>query len=415
MPTNGPVGERIAIYRRRRGLSQAVLAGLIGRSVSWLSQVERGTRAVDRMSVLIDLSRVLKVDIAELTGQPFALAPNGGLEPEGLADIRRVLMRYTELPAAINPGPSTIDTSPDLIQLRSGVDTAWRLRQASRYAQLGHQVPDLITRAEQATQHYQGDDQRAAFALLAETYQVTRAMLRKRGDAHLAWIAADRAVRAGRHAESPLLIAVGARALSQVFTETGQLDAAVDISLSSVAALEPMLRGDRSGPQGWSVWGALLHTAALAAARDNDIGAASDYLRRANRAADHLHADRNDLWTSFGPTNAPSTASQSPSSSAMSPRPSGGPSRSIPPAFPPTCGSAALRSSSTWAAPTCSAAMTPPPPPSSGRPKNSPRKRCTTASRYVKHFGRCSSGSTATQPRSFARSHGEPASSPDQP
>ena len=119
MPTNGPVGERIAIYRRRRGLSQAVLAGLIGRSVSWLSQVERGTRAVDRMSVLIDLSRVLKVDIAELTGQPFALAPNGGLEPEGLADIRRVLMRYTELPAAINPGPSTVDTAPDLTQLRS--------------------------------------------------------------------------------------------------------------------------------------------------------------------------------------------------------------------------------------------------------------------------------------------------------
>ena len=303
MPTNGPVGERIAIYRRRRGLSQAVLAGLIGRSVSWLSQVERGTRAVDRMSVLIDLSRVLKVDIAELTGQPFALAPNGGLEPEGLADIRRVLMRYTELPAAINPGPGTVTTSPDLIQLRSGVDTAWRLRQASRYAQLGHQVPDLITQAEQATQHYQGDDQRAAFALLAETYQVTRAMLRKLGDAHLAWIAADRAVRAGRHAESPLLIAVGARALSQVFTETGQLDAALDISLSSAAALEPTLRGDRSGPQGWSVWGALLLTAAIAAARDNDIGAASDYLRRASRAADHLHADRNDLWTSFGPTN----------------------------------------------------------------------------------------------------------------
>jgi transcriptional regulator with XRE-family HTH domain len=122
MPTNGPVGERIAIYRRRRGLSQVVLAGLIGRSVSWLSQVERGTRAVDRMSVLIDLSRMLKVDIAELTGQPFALAPNGGLEPEGLADIRRVLMRYTELPAAINPGPGAVTTASGLTRLRSRVD-----------------------------------------------------------------------------------------------------------------------------------------------------------------------------------------------------------------------------------------------------------------------------------------------------
>ena len=303
MPTNGPVGERIAIYRRRRGLSQTVLAGLIGRSVSWLSQVERGTRAVDRMSVLIDLSRALKVDIAELTGQPFALAPNGGLEPEGLADIRRVLMRYAELPSAINPSPSTVSASPDLIQLRTRVETAWRLRQASRYGQLGRQIANLITDAEQATQHYQGDEQRTAFALLAETYQVARAMLRKLGDAHLAWIAADRAVQAGRHADNPLLVAVGARALSQVFTETGQLDAALEISLSSAAALEPRLRQESSGPEEWSVWGALLLTAALAAARANDIGAASDYLRRAARAADQIHGDRNDLWTSFGPTN----------------------------------------------------------------------------------------------------------------
>jgi tetratricopeptide (TPR) repeat protein len=255
------------------------------------------------MSVLIDLSRVLKVDIAELTGQPFALAPNGGLEPEGLADIRRVLMRYAQLPAAISSGPGTVTAPPDVVRLRSRVDTAWRLRQASRYGQLGRQIANLIADAEQATQYYHGDEQRTAFALLAETYQVARAMLRKLGDGDLAWIAADRAVQAGRQAENPLLVAVGARALSQVFTETGQLDAALDISLSSAAALEPRLRQDRSGPEGWSVWGALLLTAALAAARDNDIGAAWGYLRRAGRAADRIRADRNDLWTSFGPTN----------------------------------------------------------------------------------------------------------------
>jgi transcriptional regulator with XRE-family HTH domain len=50
---SGAVGERIAAYRRRRGLSQAALAGLVGRSESWLSQVERGVRSVDRLSVLV--------------------------------------------------------------------------------------------------------------------------------------------------------------------------------------------------------------------------------------------------------------------------------------------------------------------------------------------------------------------------
>jgi transcriptional regulator with XRE-family HTH domain len=34
-----PPGARIARARRRRGLSQVILAGLIGRSESWLSQV----------------------------------------------------------------------------------------------------------------------------------------------------------------------------------------------------------------------------------------------------------------------------------------------------------------------------------------------------------------------------------------
>jgi transcriptional regulator with XRE-family HTH domain len=38
------VGERIAIYRRRRGLSQVALANRIGRSEAWVSQVERGIR-----------------------------------------------------------------------------------------------------------------------------------------------------------------------------------------------------------------------------------------------------------------------------------------------------------------------------------------------------------------------------------
>ncbi len=61
-------GQRIARARRRRGLSQAVLAGLVGRSESWLSQVERGKRGVDSHSVLVRLAEVLRVDIEELTG-----------------------------------------------------------------------------------------------------------------------------------------------------------------------------------------------------------------------------------------------------------------------------------------------------------------------------------------------------------
>ena len=72
-------GQRIARARRRRGLSQAVLAGLVGRSESWLSQVERGKRGIDSHSVLVRLAEVLRVDIEELTGSGTGMRPAAAL------------------------------------------------------------------------------------------------------------------------------------------------------------------------------------------------------------------------------------------------------------------------------------------------------------------------------------------------
>ena len=88
MALEGPIGERIRIYRQRRGLSQRELAGLIQRSESWLSQVERGIRSVDKLSVLIDIAKILKVKVETLSGQPFSLAPNGEPELDGMAAIQ---------------------------------------------------------------------------------------------------------------------------------------------------------------------------------------------------------------------------------------------------------------------------------------------------------------------------------------
>ncbi|HZU46157.1 MAG TPA: helix-turn-helix transcriptional regulator, partial [Mycobacterium sp.] len=96
MPSAG-TGERIAVYRRRRGLSQAALAGLVGRSESWLSQVERGIRSVDRLSVLIDMAKILHVDVESLIGRPWQLAPNGGAVAQGLDAVREVMTRYDHL------------------------------------------------------------------------------------------------------------------------------------------------------------------------------------------------------------------------------------------------------------------------------------------------------------------------------
>ncbi len=65
------IGEQVRSYRLRRGLTQARLAHLVGRSERWLLEVERGD--VDpRLSDALALARVLRVRLDDLALQPPA-------------------------------------------------------------------------------------------------------------------------------------------------------------------------------------------------------------------------------------------------------------------------------------------------------------------------------------------------------
>jgi hypothetical protein len=52
-----------------------------------------------------------------------------------------------------------------------------------------------------------------------------------------------------------------------------------------------------------SIYGALLQTSAVIAARRGDRAGANEFLAEAGVVAQRLGEDRNDLWTVFGPTN----------------------------------------------------------------------------------------------------------------
>ena len=67
------IGERVAFYRVRRGLTQAVLANLVNRSEDWLSKIERGERQIRRLDVLGELATALRVSLSDLLGQPVLL------------------------------------------------------------------------------------------------------------------------------------------------------------------------------------------------------------------------------------------------------------------------------------------------------------------------------------------------------
>src|SRR4051794_16231989 len=61
-----PTGRRIAVLRRRAGLTQAGLALRIHRSKSWVEKVERGSHVVENISTLTQVADALGVPLPTL-------------------------------------------------------------------------------------------------------------------------------------------------------------------------------------------------------------------------------------------------------------------------------------------------------------------------------------------------------------
>src|SRR5882757_8699949 len=97
-----PLGKRIELARRRRGLSRAVLAGLVGRSAEWIRQVERDERSVDRLTILLRLAEVLKIsDVSGFLGSAVPQVPRRSVPRAPLNDLRELLYqpKLTRKPA----------------------------------------------------------------------------------------------------------------------------------------------------------------------------------------------------------------------------------------------------------------------------------------------------------------------------
>jgi transcriptional regulator with XRE-family HTH domain len=280
MALEGPIGERIRIYRQRRGLSQRELAGLIQRSESWLSQVERGIRSVDKLSVLIDIAKILKVKVETLSGQPFSLAPNGEPELDGMAAIQDALGAY--------PGLGVTTPPPARLQDIERMTTEVHLRyQSADYSAATRILPSLIKSVDGLVAESRGEERRRALELQSSMYVAAAKLVTKVGNGELAWLTADRAATAALHADSPTLAAAAAYQVACAFLKNDRLDDAETIALVTAANL------DDDSPAGLSVRGALTLIAAVIAGRRNDRGEAAERLQRAQLLAEQLGEDAN--------------------------------------------------------------------------------------------------------------------------
>lgn len=289
------LGRKIAQARRRRGLSQPELARLIDRSVAWVSQVERGVRKVDRMSVLETLAQALDIPLAELAAEAPVVAAATDEPPEA-SGLRLVLSGVHALRAMLD-GRMT----PDISILRGKADKAWELTHAGRYTELTDLLRDLVPQLETAARAVSDEQRAELFELLATAYQACSAALAKLDEPEAAWIAADRAMAAAERANAPLLVAAGAFRLGFVFLGAKHFDQAEETARTAADALWPM--ADEGRPEAMSLWGGLTLQRAVTASRVNDSEAAYSHLERAHQMAERLGEGRNDYNTEFGPAN----------------------------------------------------------------------------------------------------------------
>jgi transcriptional regulator with XRE-family HTH domain len=288
---DGELGQRIAYWRERRGITQKLLADRIGRSKSWIEKVEAGTRSANRIPILMAICRELRIDLPVLIGRDPTRDTRECINDIQVEAIRASLERYDAIRSQIPDGYSA-----DISRLRSQVGYAWSAFELADYHVISRTLPDLLLDAQRC--HVIMDSTDTA-RILAETYQITASALRKLGEYELAWLAGDRGVALAERTGDPVLAALTGFRVAIALTSLGRADSAFNLNVSYAYRLEPGLRTEADR----SVYGHILLQAAMAAASGGNAVGVRDMVNEARSVAQHVSDQANHYRLAFGPTN----------------------------------------------------------------------------------------------------------------
>ncbi|OXM50271.1 transcriptional regulator [Amycolatopsis thailandensis] len=292
------VGAAIVAKRHELGLSQKAFGELIGKSESWVSQVERGTHTLDRLSELLRISEALEIPISDLTPSFVTAAPN---KPLAVSELAMALILSSGLRFGLRrPGDPKPRTRQDPAALIDQAAQAWELVHGSSYEALAERLLDLLPDLETAVRADDRAPTQALHEALATAYHAAAAVLSKLDESAAAWVAADRALGAAERAGDPMLVAAGAFRLTLAFQSARSLDLAQATAQSADDALTGF---DAADPVVVSLRGALNLQLAVIASRRDDAERAYGHLDLARGLAERNGTDRNDHGTEFGPAN----------------------------------------------------------------------------------------------------------------
>jgi len=288
-------GQRMQIHRQRRGMSRPVLAGFLGKSPSWVKQVERGEIQVPKLPTILRIAELLRVrDLADLTGDQSAAVDLfiGPGHP-----------RLAAVKAAIDAFPFSADRqAPSTQHLRLRLDRAWAARhEAPNHREVvGALLPDLIRDAQLAVR--QADSaagRRAAQAVLSEVYSLGQFFVAYQPDSSLLWRVAERGMVAAQESEDPHAVGVAAWLTAQAHRDSGpaHFEVADSVVLEALRYLEPSLPDAED--EVLAIAGALQFEAGYTAARRGEDGAAWGWWDKAEKTAKKLPASYYHPVTSF--------------------------------------------------------------------------------------------------------------------
>ncbi|WP_280422766.1 helix-turn-helix domain-containing protein [Nocardia carnea] len=292
------IGANVRAFRKAAGVTQAELSSAIGKSLPWIKSIEQGRSSTDRLTDLINIATVLKVELPDLLGRPVdSLAPGYAPRRDIVDAVRDAVLRTASPITGPNAEIVELETLSDRV---AGAWTIWH-NSPTAHRVLGGLLPDLIL--DSTTAYFASDNRRRAAATMAGTWHVTRQWLHHIPDGDLAWVVAERAMNAAREADDPHLIALGAWALSASYRRAGQQEEATRLCLH--AADEVKKRIDASPKERRDLmadYGMLHLAASISAAQSDEDGRAWALHRVADDTARALGADI-DPWTMFGRGN----------------------------------------------------------------------------------------------------------------
>ncbi|WP_329053921.1 helix-turn-helix domain-containing protein [Streptomyces violaceus] len=294
------IGERIAFHRRRRGYTQQVLAGLVGRSTDWLAKAESGRRKPPRIDMLAELARVLRVPLGDLLGKPVLMEDER--QQDDVPAVRDALMSPRRLSRLLF-GSEAESQLPSPSSVAPRVEEAWDDYQAGRLGKVIAALPGLLHTAHGLEDRAvrSAAERTNSWAVSARVHHLAATTLAKVGESDISWLAAERAMRAADESEDPLVLASAARSGTHALLANGRYDDALELAMTASRWLSARIK--ESDPAALSLRGMIYLRAAIAAARHQDRSTVKDLLDRAEVLADRLGSDENYWHTCFGPTN----------------------------------------------------------------------------------------------------------------